>query len=155
MLLLGGSTRIHGLLFAYDSFISSPRWSPDGRHLAFLGPTPVGFEPALHHSFVASATTGELRCLTAPYEGAISAIEWVGRVGDRIMFASLENLHGAINEIDIATGEIRSRLAKRDIRHGTFGDPLSTIRQTSAIGVSPSVHAAKDSSGAGLGSSGP
>jgi dipeptidyl aminopeptidase/acylaminoacyl peptidase len=109
-------------LFAYDSFIGRPRWSADGGSIAFLGHS--GRVRSGDALFVASVRNGETRAVMPAYPGAISALEWSSVDCDHIIFTALENLHGAVNEVDVKTGEFRSVLVGPDASHGTFGSEM-------------------------------
>ncbi len=115
----GGRTR---RLCRFPSEIAQPRWSPDGRRIAFLGRAGrVVVSDALHIVDVAS---GNVSLLTEGYEGSISGMEWLPD-SRRLIFLALENVHGALNEIDVAKGGITSALSVRDQGHGSFGGSLS------------------------------
>lgn len=125
----GGSTT----LFAYDSFIGRPRWSPDGGSIAFLGHAGrVRNGDAL---YVASVEGGNPKAVIPCYEGTISALEWSGVNSGHIIFMALEDLYGTINDVDVWNGEVGSLLAGGDVRHGTFGTEMSVDRQSDSFVV--------------------
>jgi dipeptidyl aminopeptidase/acylaminoacyl peptidase len=125
----GGSSQ----LFVYDSFIGQPRWSPAGDAIAFLGHS--GRVRSGDALFVASVASGELRPLLPSYEGSISAMEWSDGDGGRITFVALENVFGAVNEVEVSSAEVRSCLSVDDRSHGTFGTELDVDPRSGAFVV--------------------
>src|SRR5579884_1648402 len=107
-------------LFTFDSDVEAPSWSPDERRLAFLGRGGrIITGDALH---VASVESGTVELLTKGYEGSVIHPQWQGK---RIVFSALENLHGAINRLDLERKQIRSVLPKTERYRGTFGTDLA------------------------------
>lgn len=64
---------------------ADPRWSPDGRHLAWLAMERPGFEADLRHIWVLDTESGQTRCLTAGFDRPIRRFQWA-RGGDSILF---------------------------------------------------------------------
>lgn len=62
-----------------------PRWSPDGRYLAWLGMSRPGYESDARNLFVLDTKTDSVRCLTATLDRPIRRFQWA-RSGDSILF---------------------------------------------------------------------
>jgi dipeptidyl aminopeptidase/acylaminoacyl peptidase len=70
--------------------LSSPRWSPDGRWIAWLGATALN-DPSAGSVFVVSAFTGEgLENLTPNYDGSATSLSWVPGAPGTLAFLAIE-----------------------------------------------------------------
>ncbi len=108
-------------LLTFDSAIEQPLFSPDGERIAFLareGRIVTG--DAL---YTVSVATGEFGLVRPEYAGSVLSMDWDG--DGSLVFSALENLHGAINSIEITTKRMRSRLTTAQRGTGSFGSDLA------------------------------
>src|SRR5262245_21716536 len=69
--------------------LSQPRWSPDGKWIAWLGATAMN-DPFAGSIFVASAGGGEPENLTQRYEGTATSLSWVPKEASTLAFVGTE-----------------------------------------------------------------
>jgi len=69
--------------------LSQPRWSPDGKWIAWLGATALN-DPFAGSIFVAPAAGGEPENLTSRYEGTAASLSWVPNESSTIAFVGIE-----------------------------------------------------------------
>lgn len=68
-----------------DACEVDPRWSPDGRYLAWLAMSRPGYESDLRHVWLLDTETDTTRCLTTGFDRPIRRFQWA-RSGDCILF---------------------------------------------------------------------
>lgn len=121
VLLLDPSIAENSVLFTFPSLVSHPRWSPDSTRVAFTAT--AGRVVLDDQLYVADTATGEYRLVTGGYAGRIDDIAWTA--GASVLAVALEDLHGAINEIDVDTGVTGPQFTPPESRRGDFGESLS------------------------------
>jgi dipeptidyl aminopeptidase/acylaminoacyl peptidase len=114
--------------------ICFPRWSPDGKQIAFLSSVWSDrgvFQGAV---FVVDVRGGEPRCLTGDFPGSFGCVEWI-RDGHALLAAGHEKGQAAFCEIDVKSGRARTlwREAKCLSEHQWPRFTMSKDKQTIAI----------------------
>src|SRR5262245_609701 len=69
--------------------LSQPRWSPDGKWIAWLGAMAFN-DPFAGNVFVAPAAAGESENLTPGYEGSAFSLSWVPKESSTLAFIGIE-----------------------------------------------------------------
>jgi dipeptidyl aminopeptidase/acylaminoacyl peptidase len=77
-------------------------WSPDGKHLAFIGAVSLN-DPLAQSLFVVSAGGGDARNLTRGFEGSLQQVEW--RDNGAVYFLAAEGTRTTLNSIAMDRGE--------------------------------------------------
>ncbi len=88
--------------------LGPPRWSPDGRHIAFRAAVSAN-DPYAGSVFVVSAPSGEAVNLTPDIEATVTSVDWMEE--DELVFLSYEGTKTALNTIG-ADGEGLKRITK-------------------------------------------
>lgn len=81
----------------------SPRYSPDGRYLAYLAQRRAGFEADKYELKVYDRTTGQNRSLTESLDATVHEYIWAPD-GQRLYFTSSQKGHGAIFVVELSGG---------------------------------------------------
>jgi dipeptidyl aminopeptidase/acylaminoacyl peptidase len=86
-----------------DRQLAVPRWSPDGRQIAFIGGlmSDQGFNGG--DLFVMSSSGGEPRNMTPGRKASPSSLSWQNN--SRIVFTEAVDGHGAVSTLDLNTGQ--------------------------------------------------
>ncbi len=69
--------------------LGQPRWSPDGKWIAWLGATALN-DPFAGSIFVSPAAGGEPENLTSGYEGTATSLSWVPKESSTLAFVGIE-----------------------------------------------------------------
>jgi dipeptidyl aminopeptidase/acylaminoacyl peptidase len=85
----------------------SPRFSPDGRFLAFLRQTTPGYESDRLRLMLLERRSGALRDLTASFDDTLRDFAF-SKDGSRLFFTADVKGRTPLYEVDVATGAIRS-----------------------------------------------
>jgi dipeptidyl aminopeptidase/acylaminoacyl peptidase len=119
-----GATERSRVVLTYPSTMGDPRWSTDGTRVAFLAST--GRIQTVDQIFLLDLKTGKFRAAIKEYLGSVDSVAWTP--DGNLLFSGLENIHGAINELNLTTGRWRSVLEAADCGKGTFGTTFSLAR---------------------------
>jgi len=123
----------------FPSEVASPRWSPDGKRIAFLATT--GRVKTADQLHVLELASSAYRPVLPGYEGSIADVRWLD--SNRLLFTAQENLHGAVRILDLRSGSAVIGLAEQDREKGSFGDSVSVGRRRIAVARSESDHPAQ------------
>jgi dipeptidyl aminopeptidase/acylaminoacyl peptidase len=77
--------------------LSSPRWSPDGKLIAYLGATAMN-DPSAGNIFVVSPGGGTPENLTKGYTGTATSLDWIPK-SNMLVFVGLEGTRTILNMI--------------------------------------------------------
>jgi len=89
---------------AADGF---PRYSPDGRYIAYRAQRRAGFEADRWELMLYERATGNVRSLTGAFDAHVGAFLWAPQ-GDRIYFESEVKAANSLFSVNPASGEIRT-----------------------------------------------
>ncbi|MCI0491166.1 MAG: S9 family peptidase [Blastocatellia bacterium] len=110
----GGEPR---LLTETKGKLNSPRWSPDGKWIAWLGATAMK-DPFAGSAFVIPAAGGAAENLLKGYEGTTTGLDWQPGKPATIVFSSIERQQNAAYTISMADRK-REPLLTQAIIHGS------------------------------------
>lgn len=96
-----------------------PRWSPDGRRLAWLAMERPGYESDARRLWVLDTETGAATCLTAAFDRPIRRFQWA-RSGDSLLFDGQDRGRSSIWRADL-DGHVHPLLVGR---YATLVDEL-------------------------------
>lgn len=97
----GGDAR---LVVKTEGKIEMPRWSPDGKSIAWRGASKLS-DPDSGCIFVTVVGSGKAENLTLDYEGSATFIQWV-RDSKSILFGAIERQDTVIRSIDLVSRKI-------------------------------------------------
>ena len=109
------------VVVTFPSAMSAPRWSPDRRVIAFLATE--GRVQTVDQIFLLNMEDNQFRQAVPGYEGSVLDMVW--KSDDTLLFSAQENLYGAINSLDLASGSISPLLTLMDRDRGSFGESVS------------------------------
>ncbi|MEO8585899.1 MAG: S9 family peptidase [Acidobacteriota bacterium] len=95
------------LTAANKGFDGSPRYSPDGRFLAFLRQVTPRYEADRQRLILLDRSSGAVRDLTPSFDDTLKAFAF-SKDGTRIFFTADVKGRTPLHEVDVATGAIRS-----------------------------------------------
>ncbi|MEW6737583.1 MAG: S9 family peptidase [Acidobacteriota bacterium] len=104
------------LLTKTEGKLESPRWSPDGRMVAWLGATKMS-DPFAGSVFVVAATGGKVENLTPNYQGSANYLTWLPN-SNKIVFGAVERQATVLRAIDLSTKTIAPLLTQPIIYTG-------------------------------------
>ena len=111
---IGGDAR---LLVPTQGKLSTPRWSPDGKYIAWLGATAMKDSYA-GSVFVIPATGGAAENLTVGYEGTAISLAWLPGSPGTIVFGAIERQANALYSLSPADKK-RQPLFNQPIIHAS------------------------------------
>jgi dipeptidyl aminopeptidase/acylaminoacyl peptidase len=97
----GGESR---LVVNTEGKLSAPRWSPDGRWIAWLGAIQRN-DPFAGSVFVVAASGGEARNLTEGYEGTATSLIWRPGYPASLVFGAIERQNTAVHSLAVPDGK--------------------------------------------------
>jgi len=104
--------------------IANPRWSPDGKQVAFIGGLMSDEGSTGGDIFVVSAEGGEARNITPGIPASPSWLAWP--VGDKVVFAERIEGDSGIATVDVASGKItQGWRGFETITNGAWGIQMS------------------------------
>jgi dipeptidyl aminopeptidase/acylaminoacyl peptidase len=103
---------------------SDPRWSPDGRWIAFQAPADTTWELAQEKLWVAPASGGSPRRISDTYAGTIGEFAWLPD-GQSIAFSGTRNGRGGVYLLDVHKGALKTLAT---------GDWIANMDSVSAAG---------------------
>ncbi len=106
-------------LCAHDGKLGPMAWSPDGKHLAFLGATDI-HDPTAGVLHLVPAEGGTATLLTADYEGTGKWIEWIGK--STVLMLADQGTKTALGRVEIGTGGMTGVGLTGAICHGADVD---------------------------------
>jgi dipeptidyl aminopeptidase/acylaminoacyl peptidase len=110
----GGEPR---LLVNTEGKLTYPRWSPDGKSIAWLGATSMN-DPFAGSVFIISASGGAAENLLKGYEGTADWLGWMPGKPNTIVFRSIERQANAIYTISL-TDRRREPLHTQPVIYGS------------------------------------
>jgi dipeptidyl aminopeptidase/acylaminoacyl peptidase len=123
----GGTAR---LVTTTAGKLTQPRWSPDGKWIAWLGATALN-DPFAGSVFVAPAAGGQARDLTPGYEGTATWLGWQPGAPATIAFTAIERQDTKAYAMDVAATS-----GTAGLKSGPTSLPLPTGAITIAGGLS-------------------
>lgn len=113
--------------------VGAPRWSPDGRSIAFRAAVSQN-DPSVGTIFVVDAPSGEPRNITPDIQATVSSVRWLD--GETLAFTAMEGTKTSLNTIK-ANGEGRKIIAEDGVVFHDFSFS-SNFKQAAVVANSPS-----------------
>jgi dipeptidyl aminopeptidase/acylaminoacyl peptidase len=124
---------------AYDG---SPKYSPDGKHIAYRMQKLPGYESDLFRLALYNRATGQTRVMTEAYRNWIDEFQW-SRNSRVIYFSGPLEGHNPIHRLDVESGEIRWVYADKSLDSFEFNsDARSLIYVKRATDRPPEIYRA-------------
>jgi dipeptidyl aminopeptidase/acylaminoacyl peptidase len=95
-----------------------PRWSPDGRSIAFVATVDPNVNYSQHDIFIVPADGGEPRNVTADFDHAVSSITWPAK-GHDIYFSADARTYNHLFKVDPTNGKVE-QITHGDKVFGSF-----------------------------------
>ena len=144
------NTQPRDITASNSSYDDSPRYSPDGRYIAYRTQTQPGYESALFMLAVYDRSTGQSRIVTRNFDNWIDDFRW-GSDSKSIDFTGPVEGDNPIYRVDIASGAITRLFADqtidafevaRDARqiffiHRSIAEPSEIFRTPLSAGAAP------------------
>ncbi len=118
----------------FQGKLNHPRWSPDGRHIAFLASGGEGMEAFAGRVWVIAASGGEARNLTEGYPGTFNSLSWLDN--RTVTSIAIEGVYNALHKVDIETGVVSPIVAASEggvmrSAHSVGGGNIAVVREDS------------------------
>jgi dipeptidyl aminopeptidase/acylaminoacyl peptidase len=117
--------------------LGTPRWSPDGRHIAFRAGVSRN-DPSVGTIFVVETPSGEPVNVTPEIEATVSSVRWLD--GETLAFAAMEGTKTSLNTIKV-NGEDRKTISKDGVIFFDFS--FSGDRKQAAVVANSRTHPAE------------
>jgi dipeptidyl aminopeptidase/acylaminoacyl peptidase len=115
--------------------IAIPRWSPDGKTVAFIGGLMSDEGSTGGDIFVVPAGSGEARDVTPGIQASPSWLQWVGT--DRIVLGEVVDGMTGLSMLEVSTGKITPLWSGPEVIStggwGSYGTSLADDHKTSAV----------------------
>lgn len=128
----GGQAR---LLVKTEGKLTHPRWSPDGKWIAWLGATSMN-DPYAGSAFVVPSTGGSPENLLKGYEGTATWLGWLPASPSTLVFAAIERQSNALYKISLSDKR-RELLLNQPIIYGSSPSFSRDGRQLAIAANSP------------------
>lgn len=92
---------------------NTPKYSPDGKYLAFVSMERAGFEADRQRLMLYDTQSGNIRNLSGDMDYSVGEYIW-SKDGNSIYFVAANTIYSSIFKIDVATGKYEVLVEKRD-----------------------------------------
>jgi dipeptidyl aminopeptidase/acylaminoacyl peptidase len=110
----GANAQPRNITASNKAFDGSPKYSPDGRYIAYRMQRQPGYESDLFRLAVYDRTTGQSRVLTENYKNWIDDFEWTEDSKAIYVTGPFEGLN-PVRRVDVATGDMTTLFTDKTI----------------------------------------